>query len=287
MLDHTVQINSHSYLDAPLRGAEDTFPIVVISHGWSGFRELHTDFAEELASNGYMAISIDHTYGSQAVKFEDNTVAYINKEALPSQANQAKFSKASNLLATTYGEDVAYVLDDLERLNQTHEDFKNRLNLDAIGVLGHSTGGGGDVYIALKDPRIKALMGLDAWVNPIEPEILKQGLTIPSLFLRSEQWSVGPNNRALNLIFNNSTNARLVQMDKTNHVDFSMAYMYSPITKYIGFTGKLGGRKSSRIQQEFIMGFFDRHIKGIGDAQDTYLEDIARQYDNVSLIDVN
>lgn len=287
MLDHTVQIESNSFLDAPISHTNTSYPVVIISHGWSGFRELHTDFAEELASNGFIAVSIDHTYGSQAVKFNDGTIAYLNKNALPSGSDQGKFQKASNLLATTYGEDVVAVINDLERLNKNDEDFSTKLDLDRLGLLGHSTGGGGDVYTSLKDSRIKALIGLDAWVGPIESKALARGLTMPSLFLRSEQWSQGPNNFALNTLFKNSSDVTLVQLGETNHVDFSMAYMYSPITKYIGFTGKMGGRKSSKIQKEFILAFFQRHLESKAQSPEKYLEDIANKYENVSIVDVN
>ncbi len=37
--------------------------------------------------------------------------------------------------------------------------------------------------------------------------------------------------------------------------------MFSPVTKYVGFTGKLGGRYSSNIQKEFILCFFNDNLK--------------------------
>jgi len=285
MLDHTAEIDSNSYLGAPVSEAEKNYPVVVISHGWQGFRELHTDFAEELASNGFIAVSIDHTYGSQAVRFEDGSVAYLNEDALPSQAsNPAAFKKSSTLLVNTYGEDVAAVLDDLERQN-TDGDFKDQLDLDALGVLGHSTGGGGDVYIALKDSRIKALMGLDAWVEPIGTEVLEQGLDIPALFIRSEQWSQGPNNIGLDVLRKNSEDATLIQMNRTVHVDFSMAYMYSPLAKYVGFSGEMGGRKSIEIQKELILDFFDYNLRNQNDQEANSLDDFFLEYEDLILID--
>ena len=240
ILDHTAKIYSNSYIGAPIKPATDNYPIVIISHGWKGFRELHTDYAEELASNGFIAISIDHTHGSQAVKFKDGTVVYLNNEALPNNVGSKEYDNNSNLLVKTYGDDVASVLDDLEKLNDQDEDFKGKLNLNAVGLLGHSTGGGGHVYISQKDKRIKAILGLDSWVNPIEVEKLKQGLSIPTLFLRSQQWGIGPNNTALKHLMDKSKDVTLIQMHGTNHVDFTMTYMYSPITKYVGFTGQIG-----------------------------------------------
>nr|WP_300006249.1 hypothetical protein [Tissierella sp.] len=277
MLDHTSKINSNSYLKAPVDTSLDRYPIVIISHGWSGFRELHTDYAEELASNGFIAASIDHSYGSQGVKFEDGTTIDIKKDAI----------KNSNLLVKTYGEDVVSVLDDIEKLNKDDEIFKGKLDLDSIGALAHSTGGGGIVHASLKDPRIKTLLGLDAWVEPIQNEIRDEKLAIPALFLRSEQWSKGPNNKPLINLVKNSDRASLIQMNDTNHVDFSMSYMYSPITKYIGFTGKLGGRVSSKVQREFILNFFEDNLRaGEGEEEEKDLKEIADKYDFVEIIEL-
>lgn len=285
MLDHTVEIESHSYVGAQVSAVQKNYPVVVISHGWQGFRELHTDFAEELASQGFIAVSIDHTYGSQAVRFEDGSVAYLNKEALPSESDPVKFGNASTLLVTTYGEDVSTVLDDLEKQNATDGDFKDRLDLEALGLLGHSTGGGGNVFIALKDNRIKALLGLDAWVNPLGTDMLKQGLEVPSLFIRSEQWSKGPNNMTLDTLIRNSQDATLLQMNRTAHVDFSMSYMFSPLMKYIGFSGEMGGRNAVEIQKELILDFFDFNLRNPNDLSANDLEEITDKYEDLLLID--
>ena len=285
MLDHTGDIYSNSYLEAQISNAEDKYPLVIISHGWKGFRELHTDYAEDLASNGFIVISIDHTYGSQMVKFKDGKVAYLNEDALSNIASPSSSDSDSNTLATTYGEDVASVIDDLEKTNSGDKDLKDKMDLDRIGLLGHSTGGGGDVYISLKDKRVKALMGLDAWVNPIESQTLKQGLAIPSLFLRSQQWSQGPNNIALSNLFQNSDSASLVQMNKTNHVDFSMSYMYSPLSRYVGFTGDLKDRLSSETQREIILKFFDEKLRSL-ESKDEYLDEVIKKYDFLEFVNL-
>lgn len=285
VLDHTSDIDSNSYIDAPVNKDKPQYPVVVISHGWQGFRELHTDFAEELASHGFIAVSIDHTYGSQAVTFEDGTVAYLNEAALPPENDITNFSNSSNLLVSTYGEDVASVLDDLERKNQQDIILSDKMDLMNIGLMGHSTGGGGGVYISIKDDRIKSLLGLDAWVNPVEGKDLKQGLRIPALFLRSEQWSKGHNNVSLSTLLLNSDDSRLVQMNRTTHIDFTMAYMYSPLTKYIGFTGDMGRRKSPVIQREIALGFFDHYLRKSNDDSPSYLEEITNKYKDLKLID--
>ena len=289
MLDHTADIYSNSYIDAAVSRDLNKYPVVIISHGWKGFRELHTDFAEELASNGFIAVSIDHTFGSQSVKFKDGSISYLNKNALPSFVKPKTFKNASNKLAKTYGNDVISVLNDLKILNNDHKDFKGKLDLDKTGLLGHSTGGGGDVYAGLKDKRVKAILGFDAWVEPLDINNLKEGLKIPSLFLRSEQWKDKPNNTSLKALIKSSDNSTLVQMDKTRHIDFTMSYMYSPLTKYVGFTGSLPGRLSSEIQREFVLKFFDLNLRdGIEDnIKADVLIDIIDKHEALKVVDIN
>lgn len=290
MLDQTASIDSNSYLGAKVSGSLKKYPLVIISHGWKGFRELHTDFAEELASNGIIAVSIDHTFGSQAVKFKDGEVSYLNKDALPSFVKPDIFKKASNNLVKTYGNDVISVLNDIERLNKSDKDLKGKIDLDKIGLLGHSTGGGGDVYMVLKDKRVKALLGFDAWLEPLEIKKLEKGLEIPTLFIRSDQWRDKPNNIFLNIVLKNSNKSTLVQMDKTKHIDFTMSYMYSPLTRYIGFTGNLKGRLSSQIQREFVLKFFDKNLRNSEDGggyKIDYIKDIIKEYDALKIIDIN
>lgn len=258
MLDQLAEIDSNAYADAELSEASAQYPIIIISHGWRGFRELHTDFAEDLASHGYFVLSIDHTYGSEAVKFDDGSIAYLNHEALPRMVKPAIFSQTAQKLALTYGEDVRTVLDDLTRLNKI---FNQKLDLERIGLLGHSTGGAGDVYASLRDERVKAIIGMDAWVNPLDLEELREGLTMPALFLRSKQWAWRESREPLNLLVRNSADARIIEMDKTKHLDFPMIYMLSPYTEKVGLTGELGGRGSSIIQRRIVLDFFDDKLR--------------------------
>ena len=277
LLDHLADIDSNSYEDALISKAFESYPVVVISHGWKGFRELHTDYAEALASNAYIAISIDHTYGSQYVSFENGEEAFLNKDALPSIVSPSQFNDHANQLATTYGDDVKLVLDDLPNL-------KLNLDLNRIGLLGHSTGGGGDVYASTTDKRVKALLGFDAWVNPLKPETLKKGLSMPALFVRSEQWGKGPNNKALDTIIKNSDQSSFLQMDETKHVDFSMSYMISPILEHVGFIGKLGGEQSSEIQKRLILDFFNQTLKRDEPYSSEFLKAIISEYDALNLV---
>ncbi|MBU1019921.1 MAG: hypothetical protein KJ847_01795, partial [Firmicutes bacterium] len=249
---------------APINETYSEYPIVVISHGWRGFKNLHTDLAEELASLGYIVVGIDHTYGSVATVFSDDEIAYLNLDALPDRETTSNFLEYANTLVNTYAGDITLTLNELEKMNtgEVLSRFEGKLDLENIGLLGHSTGGGAGAAVAINDDRVKALFGMDSWVEPISDTEIAIGLDIPAIFLRSESWDTGPNNvNLMRLVMQNIDNTRLYQIKGTTHYDFSMAYMYSPLTKNLGMTGELEGDYLVSIFKSMIREFFDQTLK--------------------------
>ncbi len=261
LLDKLSKVKSNSYLGGKLSDKLDKYPVVIISHGWAGLRSFHQDFAEELASRGFIVFAIDHSYGSVITIFEDGDKAEINYDAL--SYGKANFMLKGHELVNTYARDVARVIDFSEELNESDAMFRGRMDVDKIGLLGHSTGGGGDVRISLEDDRIKAVIGMDAWVEPISEEKIEKGLDIPSLFFRSEQWEVGTNNGTLKTLFEKSLHKPLIyQIDGTTHYDFAMVYMLSPYARALGISGDIGSDRLNNILEESICTFFDKVFSG-------------------------
>lgn len=259
-LNHATSILSNSYYDAPILVQSDKYPVVIISHGWRGFRTLHTDFAEELASHGYIVISIDHSYGSVATVFNSG-VAYLNLDALESRETNDDFQGDSNALVSTYSGDIISTIDFLEELNgNEYSRFLNILDLESIGLVGHSTGGGAGVLTTLTDDRVDAVFGLDSWVEPIGQLELSKGISVPSVFLRSESWETGENNDYLYTLFRNSQYMEMYQISGTTHYDFAMVYMYSPLVKLVGFTGTIDSTHLTSILRTTMIDFFDQHL---------------------------
>lgn len=283
-LDHTAKIMSNAYINAPLSQSQSAYPIVIISHGWRGFKNLHTDYAEELASLGYIVVSIDHAYGSVATVYDENDVAYLNPDALPDRNNTSDFITYANQLVYTYASDITVTLDYLEEINEVNSGsrFSGKLDINSIGLIGHSTGGGADVAVALDDERIKAVIGLDAWVEPINQDDVIDGLAIPSLFIRSETWETGENNDHLLTLVEYSTNSALYQIEGTTHYDFAMVYMYSPLTPYIGFSGSIDNQYLVTIVKDMIVDFFNDTL-----INNTVGEIDPSQWEEVSDVPIN
>jgi len=61
--------------------------------------------------------------------------------------------------------------------------------------------------------------------------------------------------------------------------------MYSPLAKYVGFSGEMGGRKSIEIQKEIILDFFDYNLRNQNDPEANSLDDFLLEYEDLILID--
>lgn len=263
-------VPSHAYFDAPMSDALETYPVIILSHGWSSSRLLHANMAESLASNGYIVIGIEHTYGSVATAFTDGSVAYFSEKTLPSTDYAQAFLENGNKLIKTFAGDISYVLNQLEAYNMGQsgpEVLKGHLDLDKIGLLGHSTGGGAAVFLGITDERIKSILAYDPWVEPLEEDDINKGLTIPTLFFRSDEWKFGPNNKNLmQIIEKNKAETSLYQMEDTDHSDFTLMYLFSPLTKKLNMLGDVNGDQLSIFQGKTAVTFFNQTLLNIKEA---------------------
>ena len=267
MLNHLISLRSNSFADAPLAPSEASYPVIVYSHGWTGFRALNSNQMETLASHGYVAVGIDHTYGALATIFPDGRLVPNNPDALPNEDSVPAevYDRASNVLVNVYASDVRFVLDQLAALNAGEREgrFTNRLDLERIGVFGHSTGGGAMVKVCSMDERCKAGLGMDAWVKPLEEQTITQGVRQPFLFMRSDKWTSGKNDKRLSQLIAASTGAHYrLAITGTLHRDFTMHSLLSPLITVMGVSGPLDGRRALQIMDDYLLAFFDKHLKG-------------------------
>lgn len=101
-------------------------PVIVISHGIAEDRETYTYVAQHLASHGFAVAVLQHP-GSDTKRFQE----YFAGFASPPEPKE--------LLDRPL--DVKFVLDQLQRLSESDPTLKGQLNLQQVGVIGHSLGG--------------------------------------------------------------------------------------------------------------------------------------------------
>lgn len=115
-------IQGNAYRDAKPAPSGD-FPLVVISHGYTGYRHIMFYLGEHLASHGYVVAAIDHTGSTNKdVDFENNPGGGF-VDTLMNRSRDQQF-----VLDSFADED--FVLSDIT-------------NTDKAGVIGYSMGGYG------------------------------------------------------------------------------------------------------------------------------------------------
>lgn len=115
-----------TYLYVPLNNP-DPAPVVVISHGFGARRQNFTQLASHLASHGYVVAIPEHVGSDLAYR----------QELL-----EGKLSSAlSPIEYLDRPRDITYLLDELTELVATREEWRGRINLNQVGVIGESLGG--------------------------------------------------------------------------------------------------------------------------------------------------
>ena len=109
----------------PQTWREGKTPVVVASHGLASNRQHYEELAPHLASYGFVVVVPQHP-GSDSIYLEDLLLGY-----------HRDLFKLNEFIDRPL--DISYVLDELERRNDT--EFEGRLNLESVGVIGHSFGG--------------------------------------------------------------------------------------------------------------------------------------------------
>jgi dienelactone hydrolase len=158
-------VTTNSCLDAPV--ADGEHPIVVFTHGYTGTFTDYTFLVEELASRGYIVVSIDHTYEATAVEFPDEHFVKSLVGSHLTNSWQTDDETLSSAL-TVRLDDVKFVIDELQRLNtSTGSPFAGRLDLTRLAFAGHSLGGLTAWFGVQRDARFKAAVLLDPYLPDI------------------------------------------------------------------------------------------------------------------------
>lgn len=74
-------VRSHTVADAPLASARTRWPLVVFSHGFNSTPWQNVVQMEELASHGFVVVSIGHTYDASRLTFPDGEVVRDNSRS--------------------------------------------------------------------------------------------------------------------------------------------------------------------------------------------------------------
>jgi len=260
LFNHLKNINTHSILNAPLHPQVKHTPLVVFSHGLRGMRFQNTAQFEALASRGYIVVSADHTYDASLTLFNDGTSANFRSGYEGALTTEQFWALRTPQLNTRVA-DITFIIDTITEKTIANDPIWDAVNLDHIGLLGHSYGGATSIIVASQDPRIDATIVLDGWLIPVPEKIIDQGVSTPLLYMGQASWPNPVNYQKLEKLLNNSPQHSSILMPGTKHFDFSDTPLFSPLMQITGLAGTIPANELATDLEDKIVSFFNLHLK--------------------------
>ena len=269
------------------QNGEGTYPLVVFSHGSFGVKASNLSLYNELASHGYVVVSIDHTYQAFFTTGEDGHTTLMDLGYM--QEISAADAHSDKTQANAYFQkwmgirmgDINFVIDHIlaETKNSSADRVYQRIDGAKIGVMGHSLGGSAALGIGRMRDDVSAVIALESpFMYDIEG--VKDGefvftdakYPVPVLNVYSDsswshlaEWTQYAENNAL--LSNPDANTFNVHIRGVRHLGLTDFALTSPILTRI-----LDGQKSTTPADDVLktinkisLQFFDQYLKGEGE----------------------
>ncbi|WP_339865897.1 alpha/beta fold hydrolase [uncultured Algoriphagus sp.] len=272
---------------------DEPFPLVIVSHGYTGSRYLMTYLTENLASKGYVVVAIDHT--------------------------EATFRDAAGFQSTLLNRslDDLFVLNEMARLSEDQESFlKGLVNAANTALIGYSMGGYGAVNVAgggyspqavqlfggmtggskalqrrsvgnpefeaSIDPRIKVIVAFAPWgmQRGVWNAEGLASIKIPSLFVAGSKDDISGYEDGTKAIYEGAVNSErylLTYIDARHNTAPNPPPAEAlepgrPIDEYLRYADSVWDmRRINNINQHFVTAFLGFYLKG-NDSYKGYLD---------------
>jgi predicted dienelactone hydrolase len=259
------------------------YPLIIVSHGYTGSRFLLTYLTENLASKGYVVVAIDHT--------------------------ESTFKDAAGFNSTLLNRslDDLFVLNEIAKLGKQENSFLSGLvNANLTALIGYSMGGYGAINVAGAgystqaaqffssmskgskalqkrtmgnpefeasiDPRIKAVVAFAPWgmQRAVWNAEGLAGIKIPSLFVAGSKDDISGYEKGTKSIFEGAVNSDRYLLTYLN-ARHNVAPNPPPaesleegkhIDEYLRYADSVWDmRRINNINQHFVTAFLGLHLK--------------------------
>jgi predicted dienelactone hydrolase len=294
-------VRTHSTSDPGVSSEQRSYPVVIMRAGGGALTTDYTTLAEDLASHGYIVVGFDAPYRSWVVVFPDNSVVARPAANNPENLTDEQANRLINRLLPMWTSDTKFVVSQLQQLNAADPSaanpsaadssgkFAGRLDMQRLGMFGHSFGGATALQFCYEDIRCKAGIDIDgAPYGSVVQDSLKQ----PFMFIFSDHSHdpFDPASRQIHAdiqsIYDRLPNGRfLMTIREAHHFSFSdqsllkSQYLMRVLTA-VGPFGKLDAHRGLTITATLVSTFFDVYLKG---APSTLLTSVSTQYPEVQV----
>ena len=288
--DSLKSYKTFSYENIPVSQRAANFPLIFFSPGYYfGLDDFYTALMENLASHGYIVVSITHPYDQVITNTPEGGVVKIKKYRMlkaylqwkkvefmhkknPDTTNLRQtrrilkaylrgmkvFDRSVNL----WVKDVQFVRDTLQKLNTLSPGtgFYGKMDFSRIGTLGQSVGGAVAGQLCYVDSTMKAGVNLDCFQFG---DIYNHEMKKPFMLLQSDSyplWKIGNK-----LIYAKTTPMYTFDIPHSRHFIFSDCAIF-PVKineKLISLVGKGDNNENVRLINEYLVDFYNHYLSGI------------------------
>jgi dienelactone hydrolase len=245
---------------APALRTGRRLPVVVFSHGAHDHRADTTIVVQELASHGYVVVTVDHTYDAFSLFPDGRLTVPLDRPALTPR---------------DFATDIRFVLDRVEDLAAgRNPDAEQRplpagllgaLDPQRIGMFGWSKGASATAFVMSEDRRVRAGLSFDGPMQPtVTTDLDRPFMLVTAANTRATQPSVAE-------FWSHLRGWRLnVQAQGAVHSSYcDVQFLIPQLAQAVGMSdedlrgwiGTLDPDRAVRIQQAYPLAFFDLHLR--------------------------
>ncbi len=280
---------------------ENTLPLVIFSHGAFGYYQSNSSTYMELASHGYVVVSLDHPYHSFFTKDTSGKIITVDpgffQTALSvgsSDVPEAEIYDITSKWMELRISDMNFVIDELKKAGNENtlsnvwffeEKDKDIIlsvlkatDFDKIGLMGHSLGGATAVTVGRRAD-ISAVIDIDGTMLGEETgvedgivQINEEPYETPLLAIANEEHHQGEveavqNSYAYanNVVMQNATCGYETYFKNAGHMNFTDLPLIAPTLANMLGTGSVDAGECVDTMNSIILQFYDCYLKNEGE----------------------
>lgn len=254
-------------------------PLVVFSHGGLSLKTSNNSLYKELASHGYVVVSIDHTYHALSTKIAKKRI-YIDSTYMKEMNTENSHKDIDNSYACykkwmeLRTDDINFVINSLISGNKKDSNlFYSLIDIQNIGLAGHSLGGSAvlgiarqrsdiNAVIALESPYMCDIIGVDGtefiWNNEPYP------CAVMNIYSDSGYPLIESDNKYVQNknYFYNGENVEYYYIEGSNHLSLTDLVRTSPILcALLGGGYKKSGYDTLELINQKSIDFLDKYLE--------------------------
>lgn len=262
----------HAKTGVALAPGGDKYPVLLFSHGFGMLRGEYASLFEDLASHGFVVATLSHTYDTTITVFPDGRVVPFGPSFGPPMSPEptpeevAAFEAELDAHIQVWVDDARFALDEITRWNKSDPEglFTGRLDLERVGMFGHSYGGAAAAEVGVADDRVLAGLNMDGTFYGPARTTGGRALEEPFLMLNAEGHAAEDPTPAAT--FDKAqAEVYLVEVGGATHMGFSdleLLGKHFMIPGYEQSSGSIDAARLIAISRAYVLAFFGKHLRG-------------------------